>query len=961
MVASVGRISAGTGYEYLAKEVATSKHDYYAGRGEAPGRWAGTGSADLSLEGRVDEHDMEALYGRFVDPRTSGRDEVVLGRKVTARTMYAGTPRQYVAQPIAALDVTFSPSKSVSALWATHRSEQVRQIVLDAHDFAVKDALGYLEDNAGHTRTGAGGLERIDTNGFVVAAFRHRTARSTSPGVRVGDPQLHTHCAILNRIHGVDGVWRTLDSKAIYRHAHTAGALYGAVLERELTARLGVDWATPTDGPVPMREIVGIPDDVIAKWSSRRRQVLDTYDLRLVEFRNAYGRSPTRDETASLKDAATLESRLPKASGVSDLHTEWRNALTDDEVSAIDTSINRVESSATTGGRRPADDMQLRAEVTRALENRQAWWTRVHVYREIATRIDQPTRESIELATEAMMLNFVCLEPDDEPTCAVLDATRFTSQRILDAEHEIIEEGSASSAWTVAPQPDNQLGSDQVHAVEALTAIPHQLTTVIGPAGAGKTTMLRSVAASYRSASRPVCVLTLSAAAARVVTEETGLPATTIASWQHGMTALPHRGLVLIDEASMVPTLTLRDLARAARAHGCRVGLVGDYAQMGSPEAGGLLRDLAALPSAVNLTAVRRFTEAWERRASVDIQERDHTTAINYLEHGRIRETTTDYAHTDAAEAWFADHQAGLNSLVVTDTNHDAADVSASCQRMLDCAGLLGDHVGQGADHNMLRIGDQIQTRHNTSDLATSDGRRVLNRDVWTITGQRAGGTVIAEHQSRNARVFITPEYRAKHTVLAYATTIAGAQGRTVDTGHAVITPRTTAASLYVGMTRGRIRNHAHVITDCHDHEELQLGHRSGLRAFADAILRNAGGDTSATTVKRRWVTDNHNRTTTRNQLWARQKAERWWTTTRRTLPNHVAVATERHEHAVVAALAALPPESWRENVLKAARSTDWQSRTSADDFVARLGRTDQASRTNPPSQATRADHTYQR
>ena len=46
---------------------------------------------------------------------------------------------------------------------------------------------------------------------------------------------------------------------------------------------------------------------------------------------------------------------------------------------------------------------------------------------------------------------------------------------------------------------------------------------------------------------------------------------------------------------------------------------------------------------------------------------------------------------------------------------------------------------------------------------------------------------------------------------------------------------------------------------------------------------------------------------------WARQKAEFWWTITRRTLPNHVAVATERHEHAVDALLAALPPESWRE------------------------------------------------
>lgn len=232
MVASVGQIAAGTGYEYLANEVATSKHDYYAGRGEAPGVWAGSGCAELELAGRVESRDMEALYGRFVDPRTCGGDELVLGRQVSARVMYAGTPREHVSEPKAAFDVTFSPSKSVSALWAAHPSEHVRGAVLDAHDTAVAEGLAYLEDNAGHTRSSAGGLRRIDTNGFIVAQFRHRTARSTAPGVRVGDPQLHTHCAILNRIHGADGVWRTLDSKAIYRHAHAAGALYGAVLER---------------------------------------------------------------------------------------------------------------------------------------------------------------------------------------------------------------------------------------------------------------------------------------------------------------------------------------------------------------------------------------------------------------------------------------------------------------------------------------------------------------------------------------------------------------------------------------------------------------------------------------------------------------------------------------------------------------------------------------------------------
>ena len=63
--------------------------------------------------------------------------------------------------------------------------------------------------------------------------------------MQVADPQQHSHCAILNRVRGVDGQWRTLDGAAIYRHAHAAGAIYGATIERELTKRLAVSWTEP--------------------------------------------------------------------------------------------------------------------------------------------------------------------------------------------------------------------------------------------------------------------------------------------------------------------------------------------------------------------------------------------------------------------------------------------------------------------------------------------------------------------------------------------------------------------------------------------------------------------------------------------------------------------------------------------------------------------------------------------
>ena len=275
MVASVGRITAGSGYDYLTREVATSRHDYYTGSGEAPGVWAGSGVSELGLAGVVDAEVMAALYGRFVDPRTTGGireasgrmlPEVVLGQKVPVKVRADGT----IAEPVAAFDVTFSPSKSVSVLWATASDPVVRDTVLAVHEEAVVEALAYLEGHAGHTRAGRNGVRRVATSGFIIAQFRHRTARAVTG--RVGDPQLHSHCAILNRVRGVDGRWRTLDGAAIYRQAHAAGAIYAATVERELTARLAVSWQEPAVR-VPMREIVGIPDEVsrrFARYAGKR-------------------------------------------------------------------------------------------------------------------------------------------------------------------------------------------------------------------------------------------------------------------------------------------------------------------------------------------------------------------------------------------------------------------------------------------------------------------------------------------------------------------------------------------------------------------------------------------------------------------------------------------------------------------------------------------------------------------
>ena len=59
----------------------------------------------------------------------------------------------------------------------------------------------------------------------------------------------------------------------------------------------------------------------------------------------------------------------------------------------------------------------------------------------------------------------------------------------------------------------------------------------------------------------------------------------------------------------------------------------------------------------------------------------------------------------------------------------------------------------------------------------------------------------------------LPPAYVAEHLALGYASTVHAAQGGTVDTTHTVVTTRTGPAALYVGMSRGRDTNTAHVTT----------------------------------------------------------------------------------------------------------------------------------------------------
>jgi hypothetical protein len=80
-------------------------------------------------------------------------------------------------QTVAGYDLTFSPVKSVSTLWAV-ADPAVAAVIERAHQAAVRDALAFIEKLALFTRTGPQEIRPVNVRGLVAAAFTHRDSRA---------------------------------------------------------------------------------------------------------------------------------------------------------------------------------------------------------------------------------------------------------------------------------------------------------------------------------------------------------------------------------------------------------------------------------------------------------------------------------------------------------------------------------------------------------------------------------------------------------------------------------------------------------------------------------------------------------------------------------------------------------------------------------------------------------------
>jgi hypothetical protein len=225
------------------------------------------------------------------------------------------------------------------------------------------------------------------------------------------------------------------------------------------------------------------------------------------------------------------------------------------------------------------------------------------------------------------------------------------------------------------------------------------------------------------------------------------------------------------------------------------------------------------------LAEARRFTHEWERDASLRLRAADESVLRLYHQHGRVLDSgTVEQAEQNAAEAWLADTLTGQRSMLLVDTNEQAARLSAALRAELVRLGRVDEHgVTLGLQGTMAGVGDMVEARKLDWTLAGVEGnpRGVINRERFRVTGVRDDGalevvplTGPSAADGGPAQAMVLPaRYVAEHLALGYASTVHAAQGATVGTTHTVVTQRTGPAALYVGMSRGQEANTAHVVT----------------------------------------------------------------------------------------------------------------------------------------------------
>jgi conjugative relaxase-like TrwC/TraI family protein len=801
-VLSIGKLGAGKA-DYYLKSVAQGIEDYYTGAGEAPGWWTGSAADEVEVFGEVEGELLHrALAGQH--PKTGGQ------------LAHAGSIR------VPGYDLTFSAPKGVSLLFGLAGPDVGRE-VRDAHDVAVQAALGYMERQCAVGRRGRGGTVSVIGNGFLAAAFRHRTSRA-------GDPQLHTHVLVSNMTRGPDGRWTALDARRLYAHAKTGGCLYQAQLRAELTRRLGVQWTQVRNGQA---EIAGIESKVLRGFSRRRAEVKERMEQR-------------GERSSKAAEMAALDTRRAKDYSVDSqtLTDGWARRAAQLGLEPADLLACLSRAQAHTLDEQQAEQVQDRLAGPDGLTAHQSSFTRRDVIRAWCEQLQEGADVEVieELADEFLRSDRAVPLITDSQSLAGTDVIRredgrivpsapegrsYSTPELLEIERTTLDRAVSSATAHVgvvdaaivraAIERRPTLSDEQTAMVRSLCLDGAGVQVIVGKAGTGKTFAMDAAREAWEAGGYRVIGAALARRAAYELRDGAGIESTSVTALLADLRETPQapllndgRAVLVIDEAGMVGTRQLAEIISFAEQARAKVVLLGDTHQLPEIHAGGLFRGLAMRLTPIVLTENRRQHEAWERQALDLLRHGQAEQALSrYREHGRlVIEDSADGVRQRMIADWWTARESGADTVMIALRRDDVHDLNGRARAMMAATGRLGEESIEVAGRDFA-VGDEIVTLANNRRLDVLNGTRA------TITAIAPDRREIRIHTSDDRDLTLPASYldppddgpakaRVDH---AYAITGHKAQGMTTTTVLVLGTDELYREWGYTALSRGQQGN----------------------------------------------------------------------------------------------------------------------------------------------------------
>ena len=714
-------------------------------------RWHGRGAEALGLPERVSRRRfVEVLEGHV--PGT----DIRLGRVVEG---------EHKHRP--GWDATFSAPKSVSLEALLHDN----RAVMRAHDASVRAALDWVEAEFLQTRgyePATGRRPRVKANGLVAATFRHVASRNN-------DPQLHTHAVIANMTRNAAGEWRSVEPTQLQRNRRLIGAWYRNDLARRL-GELGYVLVPTQVGGLPSFELAGYSPAMLEAFSTRRRDILD------------YMADKGWKYDAKSAQAATLHTRKRKDEPAkAELSAMWKARAVALGL-ARDADAVRLGRTERGQARPPARFTPLEAvwQAVDHLEERHAVFGESDLLAAALGR--EPGRHTHDdLRAEIGRLL------DDGHLVAAGDGA-LTTRRTLRAEKEVVRrmrEGRGTARPLVAEEAvagrlaATALTEGQKEAVRLILRSQDPVVGVQGFAGTGKTRMLNEVAAL--AGNRRVFGLAPSSEAARVLGVEGGIGTTTL-QWlltRYGSIAEGaasaeeiararetfEEAVVVVDEASMVGTVQMRDLQRILAPLGvARLVLVGDSLQLRSVAAGQPFRLLqrAGMATARMDDVIRQ--RSVDLKAAVEhMVAGDPALAVESIA-ADVRELPADALAETAARLWLSLPPDARKETVILAPTHELREgINAAVRRGLVDEGVLGRRsveIGRLVDRKLTRVhaADPQTWRPGDVVVANRDVYGLREGEAWTVAGTGEDGVRL--ERRGEARAFAPSDNAARNLSL---------------------------------------------------------------------------------------------------------------------------------------------------------------------------------------------------